>query len=81
MSVTITDEILDSAGLSETEFMQEVAVMLFQQETISLGKASAMANMNQLQFLQLLGSRSIPIHYDINELQEDLKTLEVLGWT
>ena len=38
MSVTIADEILDSAGLSEAEFMQEVAAISFSKTKLVLGK-------------------------------------------
>jgi predicted HTH domain antitoxin len=50
MSLTISDEILDSAGLSERELLIEIAVMLFQQERVSLGKASKITNMNYVEF-------------------------------
>lgn len=79
MSVTISDEILEAAGMSEVEFIREIAIMLFRQKKISLGKASYLAGMNQLQFLRLLGSRRIPIHYGVTEFKEDLNTLEKLG--
>ena len=78
MSVTISDEILEAAGMSEAEFLREIAIMLFRQKKISLGKASYLARMNQLQFLRLLGSRRIPIHYGVTEFREDLNTLEKL---
>ena len=37
MSLTISDEIIEAAGMSETEFLREIAIMLFRQERISLG--------------------------------------------
>lgn len=80
MSVTISDEIIEAAGMSETEFLREIAIMLFRQKKISLGKASHIAQMNQLQFLRLLGSRRIPIHYGVKEFREDLKTIAEMGW-
>ena len=36
--------------------------------------------MSQLQFQRLLASRQIPLHYDIAELREDVKSLEANGW-
>jgi predicted HTH domain antitoxin len=36
--------------------------------------------MSQLQFQRLLASRQIPLHYDIAELRDDVKSLEANGW-
>lgn len=40
MSLVIPDEIVKASGMSETELMQEIVLMLFQQKKISIGKAS-----------------------------------------
>jgi len=80
MSLVINDEILETSGLSEAEFMLEIAIMLFQREKISIGKASQIAGMNQIQFQELLANRGICIHYDVPEFQEDLKGLQERGW-
>ena len=80
MSLVISDEILKTSGFSEAEFMIEIAIMLFQQEKVSIGKASRIAGMNQIQFQQLLTDRGICIHYDVLEFQEDLQGLRDRGW-
>lgn len=76
MSVTIPDDVLQAARMSAAELLQEVAVMLFQREKITLGQASHLARMSQLQFQHLLASRHIPLHYDVAEFEEDLQTLQ-----
>ncbi|MBC7969449.1 MAG: UPF0175 family protein [Verrucomicrobia bacterium] len=80
MSILISDEILQAAHITEAELRQEIAVMLFQQERFTLGQASRFAEMSQLQFQRLLGSRQIALHYDLAELQEDVKSLQEYGW-
>ena len=80
MSIVISDEVLQTLKISETELLTEIAVMFFQQERFTLGQASRFANMNQLKFQRLLASRQIPLHYDIAELREDIKGLEANGW-
>ncbi|MEA5579228.1 UPF0175 family protein [Anabaena sp. UHCC 0451] len=80
MSVTIPDEVLHKIQMSDAELVQEIAIMLFQQERFTLGQASYFANMNQLEFQRLLASRKIPLHYDIVELKEDVKSLEANNW-
>jgi predicted HTH domain antitoxin len=36
--------------------------------------------MNQLEFQRILGSRQIPIHYGIEDLHQDLQTLQSSDW-
>jgi predicted HTH domain antitoxin len=79
MSVVITDEVLQASRMSDDELKQEIAVLLFQKEKLTLGQASSLAGMTQLQFQQLLASRQIPIHYDVKEFEQDLETLRGLG--
>ena len=78
MSLTIPDEILQATGMSEEELLRELAVLLFQQGKLTLAKASRLAKMSRLQFQHLLASRQIPVHYDVAELEEDLKTIKGL---
>jgi predicted HTH domain antitoxin len=59
--------------------MQEIAVMLFQKEKLTLGQASNLAGMNQIAFQHLLASRQISVHYDVKDFESDLKTLRELG--
>ena len=79
MSVTIPDEILQTARMSEEELRQELAVLLFQKDRLTLGQASRLAGMDLLRFQHLLASREIPVHYDVEEFEQDLSTLHSLG--
>jgi predicted HTH domain antitoxin len=80
MSLTISDEIIESTGMSANELLIEIAIMLFQQEKVSLGKASKIANMTYVEFQQLIAERNIPLHYDIEEFEEDIASLKATGW-
>jgi len=79
MSVTIPDEVLQTARMSEEELRQELAVLLFQKDRLTLGQASHLAGLDLLRFQHLLASRGIPVHYDIEEFEQDLSTLRSLG--
>lgn len=48
----------------ETEINIEMAIVLFQEEKLSLRKAAELAGMHWLDFMKLLNSREIPLHYD-----------------
>lgn len=79
MSVVISDEMLQTIHMTADELRQEIAVLLYQRERLTLGQASRLAGTNQLQFQFLLASRQIPIHYDVAELEADLQTLREMG--
>ncbi|MBI5303389.1 MAG: UPF0175 family protein [Chloroflexi bacterium] len=79
MSVVISDDMLHTAHMSASELVQELAVLLYQKERLTLGQASHLAQMTQLQFQFLLASRRIPIHYDVADFDADLKTLREIG--
>lgn len=79
MPVMISDEVLSAAGLSEAQLKQEIALALFQRERITLAQASRVAEMTQLDFQSLLAEREIPVHYGVDEFDEDLKALRQLG--
>ncbi len=75
MSIVIPDEILHTIHMTAGELMQEIAILLYQKERLTLGQASRLAGMSQLQFQFLLASRQIPVHYSIANFDADLKTL------
>ena len=78
MPIIVPEEILAAARMTEEELRQEIAVLLFQKEKLTLEQASRLAGMNRLRFQHLLASRQIPAHYDVDELEEDLQSLEAL---
>ncbi len=79
MSVVIPDSIVQATHMSEAELKQEIAVLLFEKEKLTLAQAAELAGMTRLHFQHLLASRSIPIHYDVQDLEDDIKTLRELG--
>jgi len=79
MSVVISDDILHATHMTEAEFLQEIAILLYEKEKLSLGKASKLARMGRIQFQLLLASRRIPIKYDVEDFEADLKTLRKMG--
>ncbi len=79
MTLLIPDDILQASRLSERELRTEIAVMLFEKEKLTLGQASQLADMGYLEFRHLLASRQIPLHYDVEDFEQDLRTLDELG--
>lgn len=75
MPVTISDDVLTAAHISEPELKRELAVTLFRRERLTLAQASRVAEISQLAFQALLADREIPIHYGVEEFREDVRTL------
>jgi predicted HTH domain antitoxin len=76
MPVTISDDVLAAAHLSEAQLRLELAVALFREDRLTLAQASRLAETDQLTFQSILSDREIPIHYGIEEFHEDLRTLD-----
>jgi len=72
-------DILDSARLSMDDLKVEMAVHLYAQGRLSIGKARELADMALWEFRQLLGSRGILAHYDESDLDDDIAALRKLG--
>ena len=73
MTLTPPDELVQSTQLTEAELQAELALALFQQERLTLGQASILAGLPQLDFQRLLASRRIPLHYGIEAMEQDLQ--------
>lgn len=80
ITLELPDDIFQSAHLTEAELLREIAIVLFQQERITLGRASLLCRMDQIEFQKLLANRGISIHYDIEDYEADLKSIREDGW-
>lgn len=79
MSIIISDELLAATRMTEAEMRQEIAVLLFQKEKFTLAQAGRFAGMHRVAFQHLLASRQIPIHYDVEDFEQDIKNLREMG--
>ncbi|MBE9070340.1 UPF0175 family protein [Leptolyngbya cf. ectocarpi LEGE 11479] len=80
MSIVISDEIIRASELSQAEFLQEIALHLFQSGRLTLGYAAQMAEMEKPAFQEFLKSRQVPLYvYDVEDFEVDLKNLRELN--
>ena len=77
--IEIPREIIHATRMTPQALKRELALYLFQQGKLSFGKARELAEMTAGEFQQLLGSRGIPIHYDVEDYEQDLATLKEMG--
>ncbi len=75
----IPQDVLDSARLSLDQVLVELAVHLYEQGRLSIGKAHELAGLSLWEFRQLLGFRQIHPHFTTEDLKQDLETLGQLG--
>ena len=79
MPITLPDELLESTNLTQAELQAELALALFQRERLTLGQAALLAGLPQLDFQRLLASRRIPLHYGLEEMEQDLQRAKRLS--
>jgi len=78
-TLEISQDILDSARLTINDLKVEIAISLYSQGRLSVGKARELSGMSLWEFRQLLASRRISPHYDVDDFKDDLATLRELG--
>ena len=78
MPVLIPSEIVNQTGMSEEEVLTEISVLFFQMNKLSLGRAAKLCGLHQFQFQKVLSNLKIPLHYDKEDLQQDLISLQRL---
>jgi predicted HTH domain antitoxin len=59
----------------EAFLKRAIAIELFREGLVSIGKASEIAEVSRNEMMDLLGERRIPLHYTVEDLEEDIKTL------
>jgi predicted HTH domain antitoxin len=79
VNIEIQDDVLGDVSLTPAQARLELAVGLFAGRRVSLGRAARVSGIPQAEFLRELGRREIPIHYDPDDFEADLKTIAALN--
>lgn len=53
----------------------ELAIRLYRKGMLGFGKARELAGLTRWEFHEILGKENIIRHYDVEDLEEDLRTL------
>jgi uncharacterized protein (DUF433 family)/predicted HTH domain antitoxin len=70
--------LIGSAENLERELLKRVVVALYAEKKISLGKAAELCGLCYVDFMDLLADFGLYLNYDVEDLEEDLRTLEAL---
>lgn len=83
VEVRLSADLARAAGLNpadpSTEASRLLALELFREDRLSLGRAAELCQTPLEQFLEFAGQHNVPVHYGLDQLQEDRRTLERLG--
>ena len=83
VSINIQEDLVQAIRVPASEvsmrLKRELAVRLYEKGLVSFGKARELAEMPRWAFHDLLGEEGIQRRYDMEELEDDLKTLGELG--
>lgn len=77
MTVEFSDDIIRPTGLTEKAIRLELAISLFQQNILTLAQAARLAELPRVRMEEIFAERKFERHYDLEQLKEDLKTLNI----
>lgn len=82
VTIELSEDLMDAVRLPPQEvparLRRELALRLYEKMLLTFGKARELAGMTRWAFHELLGEEGIPRRYDVQEFEEDLKTLRRL---
>lgn len=67
--------------MTEDEWLLDLAIGLYVDRRVSLGRGAEVARISKPAFIDALGRRRIPVNYDAADLESDLETIESLRKT
>lgn len=80
-TIEIPRHLMQAAHATPDELKVELAVQLYRQGRLSIGHARELANATLWEFRQILAARHISPQYGVEDLDEDMRTWEVLDET
>ncbi len=82
VQVTLSAELLAAAGVNPADASREssqlLALELYREHKVSLGRAAELCDMPIEAFMVFAGNHQAPLHYSVADLEEDRLTLDRL---
>ena len=76
MLINIPDVITNLKPLSQDDVVLALAIQLYVDEEVSLGKAAEITGMSRIDFQKLMTDKNIPLRYNTTDLERELKTVQ-----
>jgi predicted HTH domain antitoxin len=80
ITLNLPDSLSQTESFNQSDWLREIAIALFQQERVSLSRASKIAGIEIMVFQKLLSDRGICVHYDVEDFEQDVQHLRDRGW-
>ena len=77
MTITLPAELEKQISREEAALL--LAIGLFAEDKVTLGQAASIAGISQPALMQELAKRKIPLHYGMEELEQDIATVKKLA--
>jgi predicted HTH domain antitoxin len=78
VTVEVPDQIAQNLRLTPEQMKIDAAAGLYARGDATLGQAAALAGVSHADFLHELGKRGICLNYSREDLEQDLKMVDVL---
>jgi predicted HTH domain antitoxin len=83
VEIKISEELLKAARVPQERSSEEVAKLLalelYRERAISLGRAAELGGVSIAEFMQFAGEREVELYFDLDNLEQDRKTLESIS--
>lgn len=80
VSVDLPRELIRILKIREKDFskavLESMAVELYREGLISLGKAAEVAKVSKWEMFEILAAKKVPLQYYPEDLKQDIKTLK-----
>lgn len=78
MELKIPDIALTRMGIQPEDLRIEISALLYDREALSMGQACTLSGLDRISFQKELAKRDIYIKYSIEDLEQDMITLNTL---
>jgi predicted HTH domain antitoxin len=75
MEIRVPDELVRGIDMLREQWLLDLAIGLFVDQRVTLGKGAEIAGISKPAFLDALGRLQIPVNYDGADLESDLRTI------
>lgn len=79
MIVELPDAALEGTGMTPELAKLEVAIGLYRDRKVSMGRAARIAGIPRPLFLQELGQRGVTVDYDVDDFEDDMIAIQKLA--
>lgn len=78
MNIDLPDAALEGTGMTPELAKLEVAVALYRDRKVSMGRAARLADLPRPLFQRELGKRGVTVDYDVEDFEDDLQSAQKL---